>query len=88
MMNNVYDNDTERMASKFLLRYVQHWGQSDMERQEARENFLQAAGFRDTDSELAGLWLADVVDDMPRGRFEDEVCYLERALQSRQSGDG
>ena len=78
--------DPKGVSTKLMLRYIQHWGQSNIERNEARENYLKAAGFKDVGGEAAGLWLADIVDYMPRGKFEDEVAYLEKALQSQRDG--
>lgn len=69
------------IAQKYLLLGIQHWGQSEHERQKATNAYLEAAGFRPGEGHE---WLADIHQNLVRGKFEHELDQLVAAL--RKSG--
>jgi len=74
----------DMVAERFLSLGIQSWGQSDVERAKATDDYLRAAGFDlATQSKEAGAWLDEVIDGMPWGRFENEAEHLEAALKRR-----
>jgi hypothetical protein len=74
-----------RVANRFLLQGIQHWGQSDAEREKATRDYIEAAGL-ESGTEEANKWLANVLTNLRRGKFELEIEQLNTALEARQRG--
>jgi hypothetical protein len=75
--------DNNRISRLMMLQGIQHWGQSQAQRDEAITNYVKAAGFDPSDPE-ADKWLSEVILSMPRGKYEIEVDHLTAALAKAQ----
>lgn len=75
------DWQREQVAKHFLLRGIQHWGQTDEEREQATRKYVAAAG-KEFGTREAEEWLKGVLSRLRRGKFETEVEQLIAALAS------
>ncbi len=76
--------DIERIARDFLLQGIQHWGQTDEQRNAAARAYVEAAGLRFGSVE-ASNWLADVKQKLVRGEFNSEGRQLQAAIEARKA---
>jgi hypothetical protein len=78
--------DPTSIARSFLSMGIQSWGQSVEKRAEVTRNYLKLAGFGEDGGTDAAIWLANVVNNLHRGEFHDEVRQLETAALSKANG--
>lgn len=75
---------TDRVAHTFLLQGIQHWGQTAEQREAATRAYVAAAGLK-FGSDEANKWLAEVIKNLRRGEFNDEVHQLQEAIRVRKA---
>lgn len=72
----------DRVANRFLLQGIQDWGQTAEVRENAVRDYVAAAGLEFGSTE-ANEWLINVLRDLRRGEFSDEIRQLKAALDAR-----
>jgi hypothetical protein len=70
------------IASRFLLRGIQDWGQSAADREQATRDYVNAARYV-FGSREGNAWLDGVLLKLRRGKFEDELEQLTSAIDER-----
>lgn len=74
----------DRIAHTFLLQGIQHWGQTAEQREKATREYVSAAGLKFGTTE-ANEWLASILKNLRRGKFEDEIQQLQAAIAVRRT---
>lgn len=69
----------DRVAHTFLLQAIQHWGQTEQQREKATRDFVEAAGVKFPSHE-AVKFLDGVTRNLKRGEFNSEVRQLQEML--------
>ena len=88
MSNYVLDNEEQEareIATSFLLRGIQQWGQSQEDHDMAVRQYVEAAGF-EYGSVAATRFLGEIERDLPRGECNAEIRWLEKKLIDTRVG--
>lgn len=76
-------DDNLRIAFKFLQYHLQIWGQTVELSEKVKQDYLEAAGYKD--DEKGNQWLDEIIKAMPRGRSQQEVKYLYNVLAEQNA---